>query len=127
MLKKALIRTGVFISSIGIMSNEAMAELNPTPWNSAVKYEIIETGKGDQPKVGDLVAIRFKGSYKGTVFDDTFKKEQPYFYRAGVGLLLPGVDDAVVQMHVGDKWKLSFGGEQGFKVQYILSTPNLTI
>lgn len=64
--------------------------------------------------MGDLVAIRFKGDYKGQVFDDTFKTEEPYFYRAGVGQLVKGLDDAVVQMQVGDRWRLEFGGDLAF-------------
>jgi len=34
--------------------------------------------------------------------------------RAGVGLLLKGVDDAVVNMHLGDTYHLVFGGDLGF-------------
>ena len=32
-----------------------------------------------------------------------------------VGLLLPGIDNAVVNMHVGDKYHLVFSGENAFK------------
>jgi len=32
-----------------------------------LEYSIIEDGKGPKAKIGDLVAIRFKASYKGTV------------------------------------------------------------
>jgi FKBP-type peptidyl-prolyl cis-trans isomerase len=79
-------------------------------------YEVLEKGKdgASAAKVGDLVAIRFKGNYKTLVFDDTFKTEEPYFYRAGVGLIAKGVDDAVVHMKVGDKLHLEFGGDLGF-------------
>jgi FKBP-type peptidyl-prolyl cis-trans isomerase len=115
-LRKAILKTGALVSSFGLMTNAAFADLSPAPWNKDIKYEVIQSGKGDQPKVGDLVAVRFKGSYKGNVFDDTFSTDQPYFYRAGVGLILPGVDETIVNMHVGDKFKLNFGGELGFKV-----------
>ena len=60
-----------------------LADLVPAPWSAGVQYEVIKQAPADalQPKVGDLVAIRFRGSYKGNDFDDTFKTEQPYFYR----------------------------------------------
>ena len=60
-----------------------LADLAPAPWSAGVQYEVIKQAPADalQPKVGDLVAIRFRGSYKGNDFDDTFKTEQPYFYR----------------------------------------------
>jgi len=59
------------------------ADMVPAPWSSDVQYEVLKQSPKDalQPKVGDLVAIRFKGSYKGSDFDDTFKTDQPYFYR----------------------------------------------
>jgi FKBP-type peptidyl-prolyl cis-trans isomerase len=87
-----------------------------SPWSKDVQYEVVKSGKKDaaRPKVGELVTIRFKGSYKGTVFDDTFKTEQPYIYRTGVGLVLKGLDDAIINMAVGDRIKLSFGGELAF-------------
>ena len=105
---------GVVLSSP--FASIALAELVPSPWDPAIKYEVIKQAKEDsfQPKVGDLVAIRFAGSYKGNEFDNTFKTDQPYFYRAGVGLLVKGLDDSVVHMKVGDRYKLSFGGDLAF-------------
>mmetsp|Transcript_24359 Transcript_24359/g.24620 ORF Transcript_24359/g.24620 Transcript_24359/m.24620 type:complete len:208 (+) Transcript_24359:71-694(+) len=84
------------------------------PWDSGIKYSIIKSGTGDKPKVGDIVAIRFKGSYKGNVFDDTFATFEPYLYRCGVGSIVKGLDDSVLQMKVGDRWKLTFGGDLAF-------------
>lgn len=61
----------------------SLADLAPAPWSPGVQYEVIKQAPADalKPKIGDLVAIRFRGSYKGTDFDDTFKTDQPYFYR----------------------------------------------
>ena len=78
-----IISSTLLVSGSLIGSSPAFADLKPAPWDSTVKYEVITEGKGDAAKVSDLTAIRFKGSYKGLVFDDTFKNEQPYFYRAG--------------------------------------------
>lgn len=33
--------------------------------------------------IGDVVSIRFKASYKGKDFDNTFENPQPYMFRAG--------------------------------------------
>lgn len=67
----------------GLMPSVANAELVSAPWSERVQYEILKQAPAGalQPKVGDLVAIRFRGSYKGTDFDNTFKNELPYFYR----------------------------------------------
>lgn len=97
-------------------SNEALAAMQQAPWDNQVSYEVIKSNpNGLQPKVGELVAIRFKGSYKGTEFDNTFKTAEPYFYRAGVGLIVKGLDDAIPQMHVGEIYKLSFKGDRSFE------------
>ena len=57
--------------------------MTSAPWTSGVEYEVVKSGpnKDLKPKIGENVAVRFKGAYKGNVFDDTFSTEQPYFYR----------------------------------------------
>ena len=37
-----------------------------------------------------------------------------FISRAGIGLLLKGIDESVVNMHVGDKYHLVFGGDLAF-------------
>ena len=104
----------------------AMAEQKPAPWNSNIMIETLEKGKsGDEnkPKVGDMVEVRFKGSYKGNEFDNTYKTATPYLYRAGVGNILAGLDETIVNMHVGEKLSVSFGGELGFGQKGRASAP----
>ena len=107
------------VASVGVFLGGGSAsfagELKPTSWDPTVKYEVLNSNpSGQQTKVGDLVAVRFKGAYQGNVFDDTFVTEQPYFFRAGVGLLLKGLDNAVVNMHIGEKYHLVFSGDNSF-------------
>ena len=94
----------------------ALAELAPSSWDPTVKVEVLTAPKPDAkaPKQGDMVTIRFMGTYNGNTFDDTFKTDQPYYYRAGVGLIMKGVDDAVVHMKEGEKLALQFGGDNSF-------------
>ena len=113
--KQIALRSAAIIASVGLFSaDNANAALTAAPWDSTVQYEVLQSGSGSAPKASDLVDIRFRGSYKGLKFDDTFKTEQPYTYRAGVGLLLPGVDNAIIHMKVGDKYHLVFSGENAF-------------
>lgn len=44
--------------------------------------------QGPQPKIGELVAIRFKGSFNNFVFDDLYNTKEPYYFRVGGGNLL---------------------------------------
>jgi hypothetical protein len=81
--RKLVLKSTVAISSFGLMVNTASAEMITAPFDDKIRYEVVETGKGDQPKVGEIVSIRFKASYKGKDFDNTFDNPQPYMYRAG--------------------------------------------
>lgn len=98
---------------------------SPASWNKDITVETIKkpSASAAGPKAGDMVEIRFKGSYKGNVFDDTFKTDAPYYYRAGVGNILPGLDETVVNMKVGERLSVSFGGPLGFGEKGRASAP----
>ena len=82
---------------------------------SGLKYTIVKGGgKGERPIVGDLIAIRFKGSTEGRVFDDITKTDEPLYYRVGGGSLIKGIDEAVTLMHYGETWGLTIPGDLGF-------------
>ena len=66
------------------------------------------------PKIGDLVAIRFKGSFNGVVFDDIMNTEEPYYVRVGGENLVKGIQEVLPYMHVGDTWKLELKPELAF-------------
>jgi FKBP-type peptidyl-prolyl cis-trans isomerase len=52
------------------------------PWNDKIQYEVIKASDNPLvPKVGENVAIRFRGTFKGAEFDNTLTAEQPYLYR----------------------------------------------
>ena len=62
-----------------------------------------------------MVEVRFLGKYKGATFDDTFSTAEPYYFRAGTGTILQGLDDTITQMRVGDRWLVNFRGDLSFK------------
>jgi hypothetical protein len=87
-LKKSLLSAPVLLASLvsgGLLAKQAVADLGPAPWSDQVQYEVIEySPNGAVPKAGDLVAIRFTASYNGAVIDDTFKTDEPYYYRSAL-------------------------------------------
>eukprot|EP00601_Ochromonadales_sp_CCMP2298_P027646 CAMPEP_0173294086 /NCGR_PEP_ID=MMETSP1143-20121109/13675_1 /TAXON_ID=483371 /ORGANISM="non described non described, Strain CCMP2298" /LENGTH=165 /DNA_ID=CAMNT_0014233719 /DNA_START=144 /DNA_END=641 /DNA_ORIENTATION=+ len=114
----------ILAAALLTLTPQARADLAPTPWDSTVRYEVLQSNpSGAIPKVGENVAIRFRGSYKGTEFDNTMKADNPYFVRAGAGILLKGLDDAVPNMHVGDRYHLVFGGDLAFGAKGRSSSP----
>lgn len=65
-----------------VLSQPVLADLTPAPWDSSVLYEVVKQPTSDVvPVVGDLVTVRFKGTFKDVTFDDTFSTDNPYFYR----------------------------------------------
>ena len=65
------------VSVNGLIAGEA------TTTASGLRYTAVQTGSGPAAVIGDLVGIRFKGSYNGVVFDNLFNDTAPYFYRVG--------------------------------------------
>jgi FKBP-type peptidyl-prolyl cis-trans isomerase len=120
-------KLGQIASSVAIISSfvaTANAELKLAPWNDKILYEVIQDSpNGATPKVGDLVAIRFRATYQDNVIDDTFKTADPYYVRCGVGSVVPGLDEALVHMREGEKAHFQFGGDLAFGSKGIKSAP----
>jgi len=84
---------------------------------SGLSYEVVKTGTGGgQPKIGDLIAVRFKCVVRssGIVIDDILASSEPYYFRVGSGNVLPAVEEAVVLMKSGDVWNLTVPPTLGF-------------
>lgn len=74
---------------------------------SGVTYEVVKSGDGAKPEVGELVAIRF-AAYCGSIkIDDIFDTAEPYYTRLGSGGLIKGVETTLPLMRLGDRWKLT--------------------
>ena len=72
---------------------------------SGLKYEVLESGKGDSPKASDNVEVHYTGKLiDGTVFDSSVERGVPASF--GVTQVIPGWVEALQLMHEGDKWRL---------------------
>jgi peptidylprolyl isomerase len=55
-------------------------------------------------KEGDLIAVHYEGSLEdGTIFDSSIPRKQPLEFTAGAGQMIPGFDQAVLGMRLGEK------------------------
>ncbi|KAJ1473804.1 hypothetical protein T484DRAFT_1972211 [Baffinella frigidus] len=107
-------------SPLAAFAEGADLTFQPLTNGQGVEYSVLKKGSGPKPKVGDLVAIRFKASYNGKAFDDTFATANSYYYRVGSDNIIKGLDLAVQNMVVGDRWALKVPpsvafGEKGVK------------
>ena len=72
--------------------------------DSGLRYQIIQEGTGQQSAAGQTVSVHYKGQLlDGTVFDSSYKRQQPIDFVLGQGQVIPGWDEGVSLLKVGDK------------------------
>jgi FKBP-type peptidyl-prolyl cis-trans isomerase 2 len=65
-------------------------------------------------KSGNKVTVHYTGKFEnGVVFDTSIEKE-PIEFEVGAGQVIPGFDNAVVGMKVGEKKTVNIKPEQGY-------------
>lgn len=64
-------------------------------------------------KVGDRVQVHYTGSVENTVFDSSVGRD-PIEFRIGAGEVLPGFEQAVVGMVVGEKKTFQIPPDQAY-------------
>ena len=71
---------------------------------SGLRYKIIQKGEGAKPEKGQTVAVHYKGMFAdGGVFDDSYKRGNPIEFPVGMGNVIPGWDEGILLLQVGDK------------------------
>ena len=71
---------------------------------SGLRYQIINEGSGISPEKNNTVCVHYKGQLiDGTVFDSSYKRNQPIEFKLGVGQVIPGWDEGIALLKVGDK------------------------
>lgn len=110
--KEALGKNNEYLASI--KRNSQYKEL-PNSWDSTscgVLRKIIKQGAGERPTVSS--AVKFNYSYKltnGTIISQS-KPGEPI--EGLVSNLLPGLQDALVEMPVGSRWEIVIPSELAF-------------
>jgi FKBP-type peptidyl-prolyl cis-trans isomerase FklB len=81
--------------------------------SSGVLYKVINSGKGPKPTPTNQVSAHYKGTLiDGTEFDSSYSRGQPL--QTPVNRVIPGWQDALTNMHVGDKWELYVPSEAAY-------------
>ncbi|MEL0455997.1 peptidylprolyl isomerase [Flavobacteriaceae bacterium SZ-1-7] len=82
---------------------------------SGLRYQIIQEGIGKKAEKGKTVSVHYKGQLSdGTVFDSSYKRNQPIEFPIGVGQVIPGWDEGIQLLKVGDKARLVIPGHLGY-------------
>ncbi len=71
---------------------------------SGLRYQIIQEGNGNKAEKGKTVSVHYKGQLTdGTVFDSSYKRNEPIDFPLGMGQVIPGWDEGIQLLKIGDK------------------------
>lgn len=77
--------------------------------------EELKVGKGPKVEEDMEVTVHFIGRLdSGKVFDDSYKRNEPYTFKVGHGRVIAGWDEGVVGMQVGGKRRLTVPAKLGY-------------
>ena len=77
---------------------------NASQTPSGVRYVIEKKGTGNKPDRGKTVQVNYKGSFlSGQVFDSSDMQGRPIEFPAGVGAVIKGWDEMILDMQIGEK------------------------
>jgi len=83
--------------------------------DSGLRYKIIQKGTGTSAEKGNMVSVHYKGQLAdGTVFDSSYKRNKPLDFQVGVGQVIPGWDEGICLLNVGDKARLVIPSDLGY-------------
>ncbi|WP_084639708.1 FKBP-type peptidyl-prolyl cis-trans isomerase [Geitlerinema sp. PCC 9228] len=96
-------------------TSQTNAETEYVTTDSGLKYHVVQEGNGATPEVGQKVVVHYTGELEdGTKFDSSRDRGQPFEFRVGVGQVIKGWDEAVLNMQVGERRELIIPPELGY-------------
>ncbi|KAG7364522.1 peptidylprolyl isomerase [Nitzschia inconspicua] len=85
--------------------------------DSGITYATLKEGKGSYPQAGDIVAIEYTGYLtNGAIFDKTHSEgsQNALLFKLGSTAVIPGINDMVAEMKVGQKVQAIIPAELAF-------------
>lgn len=80
----------------------------PMTTASGLIYEIVQAGSGKSAKAGDKVVVHYTGTFMdGNKFDSSRDRNDPIRFTLGVGQVIPGWDEGIALLKVGDRAKFT--------------------
>ncbi len=72
--------------------------------DSGLMYVVLKEGKGNKPKTGGMIAAHYTGTFlDGRKFDSSADRGAPLEFPVGVGRVIKGWDEALLDMKKGEK------------------------
>jgi peptidylprolyl isomerase len=71
--------------------------------DSGLQYVVLEQGDGPSPQEGEVVALIYRVSLEdGTEFDSSYQRGELLTFPLGQGMVLPGLDEGIALMKLGE-------------------------
>ena len=82
---------------------------------SGLRYKITDKGNGNSAVIGKNVKVHYKGQLiDGTVFDSSFKRNEPIEFTLGIGQVIKGWDEGLALLSEGDKARFIIPSELAY-------------
>jgi FKBP-type peptidyl-prolyl cis-trans isomerase FkpA len=91
---------------------------------SGLYYQNLEVGSPPAALPGEIVGVLYRGWLSdGTLFDQRQNPDDPFRFRLGVGMVIPGWDEGIAGMTVGGLRKLVIPPSLGYGNQPVGPIP----
>ncbi|MFC5849934.1 FKBP-type peptidyl-prolyl cis-trans isomerase [Deinococcus petrolearius] len=97
---------------------------------SELQVDKYHEGNGPAAEKGKTVSVHYTGTLEnGQKFDSSRDRGEPIEFPLGVGYVIPGWDQGIAQLRVGDKARLTIPGHLGYGAQGVpgVIPPNATL
>ena len=94
---QAMAQDNGYAEQIGLYEKEAQVS------SSGLKYVVLSQGHGDKPSKGQAIETEYTGRFlDGEIFDSSVGRA-PFVFKVGLGQVIKGWDEALLDMKVGEK------------------------
>ncbi len=77
---------------------------NAVTTETGLKYIVIKKGKGKKPVKGTKIKVHYTGRFlDGKIFDNSIERGKPFEFEVGIGRVIKGWDEALLDMKKGEK------------------------
>ncbi|KAJ8904533.1 hypothetical protein NDN08_001051 [Rhodosorus marinus] len=84
---------------------------------SGLRYQDVKIGEGAKPQAGQNVRVHYTGTldgFEGPWFDSSRRRNRPFTFKVGVGQVIKGWDETLLNMQVGGRRKVIIPPSLGY-------------